>query len=264
MTSADPRRSMAMLPQHVDDLNRQIRDLTDARWQQASSCAGWQVADLVSHVVRNGWSFLEFVRRGVSGNTEPPFGPHVMPIQEEIKASGPLAAADRQERESREFVELVNGLTDEQLGIITNGHPLGPRRLDWACTQRLVEVGYHTWDLRHSLGDSGPMDHQLASYLLAFMLEPGGRPPIAGPRAPEGAAPQTFRLRSTTDGAAWRVTASSDGLRVESSPDAKAAVELAGEAGWLALAVYGRTPLDAAHFEWSGAPDARARFAAAF
>ena len=203
MTAADPHRSLELLRPNVEALNRDISALTLQQWDAPSSCAGWQLADLVSHVVRNGWSMLTFVTNTLTGEDKPAFGPSVMPIQEDIKAGGHVAAAQRQQHESEEFIGLLAGLNDEQLGQVNTGHPSGPRDLAWACSQRLAEVAYHHWDLRSSLAAAVALDAPLASHLLTFLLSPE-RANIMVPQPAEGSAPQTFRLRSTSDGAAWR------------------------------------------------------------
>jgi uncharacterized protein (TIGR03083 family) len=111
MQNVSPRRSLELLGPRIDSLNSAIASLTPAQWEAASSCAGWQVADLVAHVVRNGWSILAFTQRALSGDPAPAFGPAVAHIQEEIKAGGAKAAAERQARENAELAAIVGGLS---------------------------------------------------------------------------------------------------------------------------------------------------------
>jgi uncharacterized protein (TIGR03083 family) len=261
--SVNPRRSLELLKPAVEALNADIRALSADQWQAESSCKGWQVGDLVAHVVRNGWSMLEYVKRNLAGNPEPPFGPHVQPIQDAIKGSGPAGAAQRQADELDEFIALYDTLRDEQLNQPSSGHPSGSHPLSWPATQRLLEVAYHHWDLKASLADPGPMDHQLASYLLAFMLDPSGRPAMGLPAPAKDTEPETFRLQCVTDGQAWRVTAGAHGLTAEPG-EGPASATVEAEAGWLALAVYGRANIRRPSFIWSGSPDAVARFAIVF
>lgn len=260
MIAVDPRRGLELLTPEVASLNRDIDALTDAQWQQASNCGGWQVADLVAHVVRNGWSFLTFTQRALAGDATPSFGPAVAHVQEEIKAGGAKGAAERQKRETDEFVALAGGLPDSELFKLA-AHPSGQRSIAWGCSQRLVEVAFHHWDLRRSLGSDGPLDAGLASYLLHFMLDPKGASIMVAPMR-EGA--ETIRLTSTGDSSTWRVTATPEGRQIETDPAAPANLTLEGEPGWLALAVYGRVKPDAPHFKLVGPPEAAQRFCAAF
>src|SRR5581483_10966880 len=135
--SLDPRRSLELLEPEVAALNGRIAGLTPEQWQASSNCAGWQVADLVAHVVRNGWSMLTFVQRALNGDPTPAFGPAAAELQEQIKAAGPQAGAARQASETAEFIALVTSLPEADLakqGI----HPQGARPVSWACTQRLA------------------------------------------------------------------------------------------------------------------------------
>lgn len=261
MTSIDPRHSLELLRPEVDDLNRNVAGLTAEQWERPSNCAGWQVADLVAHVIRNGWSMLTLVQRALADDSTPAFGPAAQQLQEEIKAAGPRAGAERQQRETAELIELVSGLSEAEMdkeGV----HPQGKRPIRWACTQRLVEVAFHHWDLRHSLGHDGPMPAPLAEHVLPFMLDT--RWPNIMTKMAEGAAGESFRLRSTGDGRVWRVTAADEGRRVEPDAGGSAGLEVAAEAGWLVLLLYGRVPLSEAHFQVSGPPEAVARFRACF
>src|SRR5712692_109762 len=115
MSSVDPRRGLALLAPETEALNRDIAALTPQHWSSDSNCAGWQVADLVAHVVRNGWSFLTFTRNALEGDSTPAFGPSVQHIQDEIKAGGPQTAAERQQRESDEFIRFAGSLSEADL-----------------------------------------------------------------------------------------------------------------------------------------------------
>jgi uncharacterized protein (TIGR03083 family) len=261
MPSVDPRRSLELLQSEVAALNAEIRTITAEQWQQDSNCGGWQVADLVSHVVRNGWSFLVFIRNAVDGADEPAFGPAVASVQEEIKASGPQGAAERQQRELEEFQRLVGGLSAADLQK-TSKHPQGPRTLAWACTQRLAEVAFHHWDLRRSLGANEALNADLAKHLLPFMLDSEGTSIMLSPVA-EGTQPRSFHLTSTSDGSSWHITVGPQGRVVDASA-AHDAPSIAAEPGWLALALYGRVPVAGPHFRVEGPPEAAKEFARAF
>jgi uncharacterized protein (TIGR03083 family) len=262
MTHVDPRRSLELLGPETQALNRDITALTEAQWRAPANCPGWQMADLVAHVVRNGWSFLTFAQRALEGDLTPPFGPAVAHIQEEVKAAGPQGAAERQQRETDAFVGLARGLSDADLQTKMGGHMAGPRPIAWACTQRLVEAAYHHWDVRRSLGHDEPLPGDLASHLLPFMLDPRGSNIMT--KVAEVAAPTSFRLNSNTDGSAWRISVGPQGRQVDADPGQPADVEIEAEPGWLALALYGRTSVGAGHFRVAGAADGAERFRAAF
>lgn len=262
MATVDPRRSLALLGPETDALNRDIRALTVEQWQSPANCPGWQVADLVAHVVRNGWSFLTFAQRALVGDLTPPFGPAVAHIQEEVKAAGPAAAAERQRRETAEFARLIDGLSDGDLQTKMGGHMAGPRSVAWACTQRLVEAAYHHWDLGRSLGADEPLPAELAGHLLPFMLDPRGSNIMT--KQAEGMTPTSFRLTSGRDGSTWWVNVGPQGRQVDAPAGQPADVEVEAEPGWLALALYGRASIAGPHFRTGGAGDGPERFRTAF
>jgi len=259
VSSVDPRRSLELLLPEVEALNAEVARLSAEQWQAPSNCAGWQIGDLLAHVVRNGWSFLVFVRNALTGETNPAFGPAVQRVQDEIKAAGPQAAAERQARETDQFVGLVRGLSEADLGRQAQ-HPRGLRSVAWACSQRLVEVAFHRWDLRRSLGYNGPLNGELARHLLDFMLDPASVSIMTD--LPPHAPPDTFRL--VAGGSAWRVTVGPNGRRIEPRAAGPASLEIVAEPGWLALALYGRVPIEGQPFRLEGLPEARRRFQLAF
>jgi len=262
MANVDARRGLELLAPETEALNRDILALSPEQWQAPANCPGWQVADLVAHVVRNGWSFLTFAQRALEGDLTPPFGPAVAHIQEEVKAAGPKSAAERQQRETDEFIRLAQGLSEADLEHKSGGHMAGPRPIAWACTQRLVEAAYHHWDLRSSLGHDGALAGDLAGHLLPFMLDPRGSNIMT--KSAEGCPATSFRLSSSTDGTAWRITVGPEGRRVDVDPGQPVDVEIEAEPGWLALAIYGRAPVTSGRFRLSGAADGTERFRAAF
>jgi uncharacterized protein (TIGR03083 family) len=237
-------------------------DLTPEQWQAASSCAGWSVADLVSHVVGNGSTVLTFAQRALGGDPTPAFGPASREVREQIKAGGHVLAAERQTAEARELTDLAAGLSDEEFARIGQ-HPLGPRTVAWICTSRLAEVVFHHWDLRRSLGDAGAVDRAAAQHLLPFMLDPDYIRLFTA-RTDAQAPVETFRFTSRPDGATWRVAMSREEARIEPGPGEAATVGVTADPVWLALAVYGRVRVDSGPFTVDGPADSANRFAAYF
>jgi uncharacterized protein (TIGR03083 family) len=157
-----------------------------------------------------------------------------------------------------ELQKAVAGLSPEQIEQYT--FPFGPneRNIHWFCTQNLAEVAYHRWDLDCSLGADGPLDDDLAAYLLPFLLD---RDRHLFWRKRTDGEPRTFAL--ATDSATWILRVTADGTTVE-PPDTAAQVRIAAAPGWLALAAYGRIRAEGAAFTVTGPRDASEQFAAIF
>ncbi|MFI5267541.1 MAG: hypothetical protein ACHQ7M_09215, partial [Chloroflexota bacterium] len=111
-------------------------------------------------------------------------------------------------------------------------------------------------------GDEEPLPGGLASHLLPFMLDPRGSNIMT--KVAEGTPATSFRLKSSTDGSAWRVSVGPQGRQVDADPAQLADVEVEAEPGWLALALYGRAPVTGPHFQVSDGPAGAERFQAAF
>jgi uncharacterized protein (TIGR03083 family) len=166
---------------------------------------------------------------------------------------------DLQRNARAELTRLVAGLTDPQLEELEFPHPQGQRNVRWFCTQLLTEVAFHRWDLDHALGVVCPLDDDLAVYLLPFILDPT-QPLYAQLRAPN---PTSFAL--ITDADSWIVRSTSGGTHVTRGRELDAArATIRAEAGWLALAAYGRVRIDAPAFKIDGAPATADQFAAIF
>jgi hypothetical protein len=180
-------------------------------------------------------------------------------IQEEIKAGGAKAAAERQARENAELAAIVGGLSEADFGK-TGMHPSGARTIAWGCTQRLAEAAFHHWDLGASLGRDGGLEASVADYLLAFMMDPAESPVMRKPA--EDAAPRSVRLTSTSDGSSWLVSVGPGGRQVEPGGSG-GADEVAAGSGWLGLALYGRVEVGGPRFTLSS-PTAASSFAACF
>jgi uncharacterized protein (TIGR03083 family) len=292
-TTFDYRQSLKLLRSEIDELNRQIAALIPAQWQQESNCPGWSVADLVMHVVRNGEAFLQFSQRILADDDTPVCGfgypdpreaalagPDGAPRDVEIRNLGPRGCAALQAQQLEDYVALLGSFSAMEKSKTGLWAGICQRTAPWGCRQRLAEVAYHHWDLRRSLGEDASLDDLVAREVLAYRLEPS-HSPLFRWRPADSATVQTFRLRCTTDGAAWRISVSADavpavelgwevpplprpGRRLEPDATGPADVELAADIGWLTLAISGRGRLDGPHFQLAGPPDAEQRFRAAF
>jgi uncharacterized protein (TIGR03083 family) len=255
-----PRKSLEYLAQEQELLCARMLELTPNELELASDLPGWSVFDLAVHITRVCDSILLAVQRASVGDRTPAFGAAARPREEAIRAMSPQGWVDLQRTARAELTRLVAGMADAQLNEFHFPHPQGDRTVRWFCTQLLTEVTFHRWDLGRALGESRPLEEGLARYLLPFMLD-SAQPLYAHLRAPR---PTSFALVTTDDG--WQVLASGQGTvvrRDRSTANAQATIR--ADAGWLALAVYGRVRVDdSPSFEVEGPPETADQFAAVF
>jgi uncharacterized protein (TIGR03083 family) len=264
MAEVNPGTSLEFVAKEVDQLSRLLADLTDDQWQRSSICAGWKVADIAAHVVRNGESVLFAALSGAFGASPElelvHYGPSSRPRDAEIMALGPRAGADLQRSEAGAFVGILSHMTADQLNRPAR-HPSGVRPVGWFAHNRLSELAFHHWDIRTSLGQRGCLDNALAEHLLSFMLDP--QQPIPSNLRSKDLAEQRI-LFKTPSGPAWLLTTSSKGLNVQPASAGSPDITVEADAGWLALALYGRARISEPAFKVSGAPNAAGYFATAF
>jgi uncharacterized protein (TIGR03083 family) len=254
----NPRRSLERLESEQAELCERLLVLTPAELDRASNLPGWRVFDLAVHVTRVCDSILLAVQRASVGDQTPAFGAAARPREDAIRALDPAGWVQLQRATYADLTRQVSDFSDEQLERLTFPHPQGQRSVRWFCTQLLTEVAFHRWDLDWSLGGRDPLDDELATYLLPFMLDPA-EPLFGLRRAPNGT--QTFSLAGT--GMGWVLSATDSGTRVERRTGGPEPVIRAAP-GWLALAVYGRVRVDGPGFEISGPPETADRFATVF
>jgi uncharacterized protein (TIGR03083 family) len=264
-TTPLPRISLAYLGPEQELLCADLLELTPHQLERPSNLPGWSVLDLAVHITRVCDSILTAVRRASVGDETPAFGAAARPREEAIRAMSAQGWVDLQRNARAELTRLVGSFTDAELDAFQFPHPQGQRSVRWFCTQLLTEVTFHRWDLGRSLGESRPLDGALAAYLLPFMLDPA-QPLYAHLRA---SAASTFCLMTEDDG--WTVVSTSEGTLLtraggtDPTRASKPAIAtIRADAGWLALAVYGRVRVDTPPFEVEGPPHAADSFAALF
>jgi uncharacterized protein (TIGR03083 family) len=248
---------------YVDAEQRQLCErlaqLSPAQLELTSNLPGWRVVDLGVHITRVCDSILLAVQRAIVGDQSPAFGAAAKPREDAIRAMDPSAWVGLQRDAYQQLTGLVADLSDERLEQLTFPHPQGQRSIRWFCTQLLAEVAFHRWDLDWSLGGQEPLDDQLATYLLPFLLDPAEL--LFGLRRAPTSTNQTFSLVS--NGMGWMLTATTDGTSVRRSATETGPV-IEAPPGWLALAVYGRVRVDRRAFHISGPADTADRFASVF
>lgn len=55
-------------------LTHYLETLSPDAWHHPSACAGWEVGDVVAHLTRGAEAYIEWITRGLHGDTAPPPG----------------------------------------------------------------------------------------------------------------------------------------------------------------------------------------------
>jgi uncharacterized protein (TIGR03083 family) len=78
-----PENHAALVQSEAERLARYLHTLSPAAWMQPSLCEGWEVRDVVAHLIRLAELYVNFISRGLQGDTTPP---------PEFQSSGVLSA----------------------------------------------------------------------------------------------------------------------------------------------------------------------------
>ena len=131
-------------------LDSVVQHVTDGDLERPTPCAGWTVADLLAHEVRQHLGFAAAVRDG-----DAPESAYV-----------PVPFSSETWRDSVEAILSAFAGADPDAPVIERELATVPLPLRVVVDAQLLDVGAHTWDLAKGLGhDFTPPDHLAADFL---------------------------------------------------------------------------------------------------
>ena len=241
--------------------------LTPEQLALPSACAGWQVQDVLSHLIGGAERQTDSMRRGRAGDAGPP--PGFAPLD-----SAAMSAANAQRdiaRRERLGDGLLAAFDSAYAALQGELDALGPDDWTTPCWHlrrgaisaadylelRIQELAIHDWDLRRGL-DPHPQLHpgSVATLLAAapkwlrMCFRPGER--LAAPEEYE------FDLAPPYESGSVIVRVTGDGFDLPAAADAPQRWTVCGEAPAFLLYIYGRITgaeaLAANEFAISGDP----------
>lgn len=149
-----------------------------SNWNADTRCEGWDVGDLVRHMIDVTEGYLgrwEMARKGEEAPA--PLGTQVMgkTLNENVLALRSLSrdeAIERLKTASDKMVEIFESLTeDEWSNFIVTHSFMGPLPAYFYPAFHVMDYGVHSWDMRYGLGDKlGNLDERTAGVLIPYML----------------------------------------------------------------------------------------------
>lgn len=244
----------AMNPASKDNLLRVLRReaeefLTIAEdpesWQAPTFCTGWQVRDVVGHLIDAtegyfpGWEMA----RGGSGEAPEPLGMRGMLERNDqgARAFRKVSQAEVVGRLRADFdraMALYEAVTDEEWTGLMSFHPsMGPIPAFLYPSFQLADYGVHNWDIREGLGQERGLAGDTAD-LLSLIMFPLWQ---ATSDTDNVAEPFTVGVRlSGPNGGSWRMTAAKEGLACEPGDVGDLPLVLDFDPADLVLTAYGR------------------------
>jgi uncharacterized protein (TIGR03083 family) len=231
-------------------LERQIEEIFNlaaepGRWHAPTACAGWELRDMIGHLVTETEGYLsafDTARRGVAAAKEP------VGVTGMAKASDEAATAlrhvphdellkrfrDDTDRLMREFESLSDA---EWSGLIVPERYFGPLPAMIIAEGILGGVTVHCWDVREGLGERHAIAGDAADLHVPFVYLLWG----ATADTTSVDSPYAIGIRTTgQNGGDTRVDVSDEGLRFAPGDlhDCQAMLEF--DPATLVLAAYGR------------------------
>jgi uncharacterized protein (TIGR03083 family) len=154
-----------------------VEQAGDAGWEKPTPCTGWQVRDLVGHMIDVTEAYLERFEMARAGQTPPdPLGLQVMAqkLDEGAKRFRSLSRAEAMARLKRAGDDLFGQLHalsgDEWSGFLPAHVYIGPVPASFFAAFQLMDFAVHGWDAREALGKSAPIPAEAADTLVPFMF----------------------------------------------------------------------------------------------
>ena len=250
---------VALIQAEAERLAQYLSSLSQDAWYQPSACQGWEVRDVVAHLVEVAQFYVRTITRGVQGEMGPPpefappaVAPAAFIAQSAIACRERLGEALLPTFRTRyaQLSALLAQLSDgdwEKLCYYASEPRSRPAREFLALSMQ--ELAIHGWDIRSRLEPAFHLSPESVTVLVQHTPRRLGRPQRAVFPLPP-AFPGPVRFRWELRGAVidtHDIVVEHGRCRMEPADTSAAApVTLRGEAETFVLLLYQRLPLTVA------------------
>jgi uncharacterized protein (TIGR03083 family) len=147
------------------------------RWEAPTACEGWQVRDVIGHLVDTTEGYLPAFEIARAGGVAPePTGLRVMArrVDESAKAFRKLPQNELLERLRDDMARMwavFDGLSDDDWNGLQVPHPyMGPLPALFYPIFQLVDYAVHSWDVREGTGRPHALEGDAADLLAPLMF----------------------------------------------------------------------------------------------
>lgn len=206
---------LAALRQEMDATFDLVAD--PARWEAPTACEGWQVRDVVGHLVDTTEGYLPAFDLARSGGA--PIQPRALRDMARLVDEGAKQfrkvpqeeLVGRLRDDAAQMLAIFDDLSTDDWGGLQVGHAfMGPVPAMFYAEFQLVDYAVHAWDIRQGIGEPHGLDGDSADLLvpLIFILWQ------ATADTSEVAAPYAVGIRTSgRNGGDVRMDVSSDGVQ---------------------------------------------------
>jgi uncharacterized protein (TIGR03083 family) len=236
-----------------DNLLRTLRGQAEAllalaeepgRWEAPTASAGWEVRDVVGHLVDVTEGYFESfdAARGLREAAAPSgLSGMAARLDERARAFRGTSQAELTARLRRDFAtmtDIVEKLGPDEWSGLTPSHSyMGPLPAFFYPVFQLMDYTVHGWDIREGVGRAHGLDGDAADLLVPFMFVLWQSTARTGPDT----APTTLGVRvGGRNGGDFVVTVGPDGLSYEPGDVASLPALAEFDAGSFVLTAFGR------------------------
>jgi uncharacterized protein (TIGR03083 family) len=165
----------------AERLQDYLGTLSPAAWHHPSACTEWEVGDVVAHLARGAEAYLEWITRGLRGDTAPPAS---------AVTAAPENATAGTARRAQRAIALRRSLGDQLLPTLQARtaqfynflvslnakdweqrcyHPTGLQPVRRFVDLYITELGMHGWDIRSRLESVAHVSLESLPVFLEFM-----------------------------------------------------------------------------------------------
>jgi uncharacterized protein (TIGR03083 family) len=151
-----------------------------ANWRAPTRCAGWEVRDMVGHMIDVTEGYLgrwELARAGAAAPAPLGLAAMAETLNRNALALRGLTrdeALGRLKSASETMLAIFDGLTEDEWGGFLVSHPyIGPVPSLFYPAFHVMDYGVHTWDMEWGLGrknDKDTLDERTAGVLVPYMF----------------------------------------------------------------------------------------------
>ena len=221
-------------------------------WERETACPGWEVRDVVGHLIDVTESYFVGFDAARSGSSVPDaLGLRDMArlLDEGAKVHRELGrdeALQRLESDFSKFMDLCAALGPEDWGGLVVTHKyMGPLPAFFYPVFQLMDYGVHSWDIRQGSGRAHGLRAEAADLLVPFMFilwqatsapAPDGEPCEIG-----------IRVAGGENAGTWRISAGPDGFGYAAGDVADLPAVLEFDPGSFVLTAFGRSNAGTIH-----------------
>jgi uncharacterized protein (TIGR03083 family) len=221
-------------------------------WNRATACPGWQVRDVVGHLIDVTESYFVGFDSARSGTPVPDaLGLRDMArlLDEGAKTHRELSqdeALQRLESDFSKLMEMCSALgPDEWGGLVVTHKYMGPLPAFFYPVFQLMDYGVHSWDIRQGSGRAHGLRSEAADLLVPFMFilwqvtaapSPDGEPCEIG-----------IRVAGGNNAGTWRINAGPEGFSYAAGDVADLPAVIEFDPGSFVLTVFGRSNAGTIH-----------------